>query len=68
VTKRLIDLDDELLSEARDALGTSNWKDTVNRALAEVVARQNRASFLDLLASSRYDLDDPDAIRDAWRR
>jgi Arc/MetJ family transcription regulator len=37
--KTLIDLDDELLAQARVVLGTGTKKDTVNAALREVVRR-----------------------------
>ena len=42
VTKRLVDIDDDLLARVREILGTPTMKDTVNGALEEVVmfARQ----------------------------
>ncbi len=33
VTKRLVDIDDDLLDDARSQLGTATIKDTVNEAL-----------------------------------
>ena len=38
VSRTLIDVDDELLSQAGRVLGTRTKKDTVNRALRRVVA------------------------------
>jgi Arc/MetJ family transcription regulator len=38
VTKRLIDVDDQLLDQARHVFGTRTIKDTVNSALAAAVA------------------------------
>ena len=38
MTKRLIDIDDDLLDRARSVLGTATMKDTVNAALACAVA------------------------------
>jgi Arc/MetJ family transcription regulator len=38
VTKRLIDIDDQLLDQARRVFGTQTNKDTVNSALAAAVA------------------------------
>jgi predicted nucleic acid-binding protein/Arc/MetJ family transcription regulator len=37
MTKTLIDIDDELLSQSRGVLGTATKKDTVNGALREIV-------------------------------
>jgi len=48
VTKRLVDVDDEVLGQARRILGTETLKDTVNRALREVVRRDAAAAFLAL--------------------
>ena len=46
MTKTLIDLDDELVREAQRILGAATKKDTVNRALREVVRRDAAARFL----------------------
>jgi Arc/MetJ family transcription regulator len=68
VTKRLIDIDDELLEGARIALGTKTMKDTVNGALAAAVeARREkiRAGMEHLAKLSREGV-----LRDrseAWR-
>lgn len=64
VTKHLIDLDEEALSEARAELGTKTIKDTVNEALRRATTGRERrvAAALDLLADAR--LDDR---ADAWR-
>ena len=37
MTKRLVDIDDEILDEARRALGTTTLKDTVNESLRNTV-------------------------------
>ncbi len=64
MTKRLVDIDDEVLGAAKAQLGTATLKDTVNEALRRAAAgrdaRVRRA--LDVLAAS--DLDDRS---DAWR-
>lgn len=68
MTKRLVDVDDELLREAQIALGTTGLKDTVNAALsaagADSTARldQIRRSFA---AASAVPLTDADR-EDAW--
>lgn len=46
MTRTLIDTDD-LLDRARTLLGTAAKKDTVNAALAQVVALNVRREFLD---------------------
>jgi Arc/MetJ family transcription regulator len=46
MTKRLIDVDDDKLEQARLLLGTSTAKATVNEALAEVLALAQRRKAL----------------------
>ncbi|NGN63691.1 type II toxin-antitoxin system VapB family antitoxin [Streptomyces sp. A7024] len=46
MTKMLIDIDEEALAKAQAAFGTKTKKDTVNRALAEVTERLDRAAAL----------------------
>lgn len=52
MTKRLVDIDDELLEITRQVLGTETLKDTVNAAMeAAVQARRTRVrTALDVLA------------------
>ena len=52
MTKRLVDIDDNVLAEARAALGTSTLKDTVNGALHETVmaARRRAITHEDIVA------------------
>lgn len=54
-----IDIDDDLLDEARQAAGTSNKKDTVDFALRELVRRRARRRTLDLRGTVEWsgDLD-----------
>ena len=47
MAKTLIDVDDELLTEARRILGVSTKKDAVNGALRELVRRDAAARFLE---------------------
>ena len=69
MTKTLIEIDDEYLAAAQQALGTSTKKDTVNAALREVTALAARRRDLDRLASHGLpDLEDEDVMRAAWRR
>lgn len=66
--KTMIDLDDDLLVAARSALGTRTKKDTVNAALAEVVAiRGRRAAVEHLVSGNLPDLGNPEVMTAAWR-
>lgn len=68
MTKRLVDIDDNVLAAARTALATTTIKDTVNRALAESAANALRRRFAERLADDGLpDLRDPDVTAQAWR-
>lgn len=56
-----IDLDRDLVAEARQVLGTTTATDTIHAALAEVVRRRRRMAFLDLQPA--LTLSDLDAMR-----
>lgn len=70
MAKRLVDIDDDLLERAREALGTATIKDTVNRALEE----QAKAAYRRALTSEDLrragelmsDLGDPEVMARAW--
>ena len=69
MTKTLIEIDDEYLAAAQQALGTATKKDTVNAALREVAALAARRRDLQRLAArSLPDLEDEDVMRAAWQR
>jgi Arc/MetJ family transcription regulator len=54
-----IEVDDELLDQARRVLGTRGLRDTVHVALAEVVRAARRRALADRLATGRgLDLDE----------
>jgi len=68
VTKRLIDVDDTKLEAVRALLGTTTLKATVDAALDEVLALDERRRAL--LAERGVDLAelvDPEARQAAWR-
>lgn len=66
--RTVIDLDDELLASAMPLLGTTTKRDTVNAALAEVVAvRRRRAAVQRLVAGGLPDLQDGEVMAAAWR-
>ncbi|MFV0316459.1 MAG: type II toxin-antitoxin system VapB family antitoxin [Microthrixaceae bacterium] len=67
MSKRLVDIDDDLLGQATELLGASTMKETVNRSLEEVVLAAHRRRHVDRLSSLRnLDLDDPDVMAGAW--
>jgi hypothetical protein len=68
VTKRLIDLDDELLDAARAALNTSGVTDTVRRALEQAAAADARARQIRwLTGGGMAEMADPDTRAAVWR-
>ncbi len=71
MTKRLVDMDDELLQAAQSVSGESTIKGTVQRAL-ELLVSQNARREAELrerwasLGDSMADLQDEDVMRRAW--
>lgn len=65
MTKRLIDLDDDLLDRAQAALGTPTMAATVRQALERVTGGDPGQAYVDALLA----LDDlgPDVRAEAWR-
>jgi len=70
MAKTLVDIDDSLLEAAREVLGTSTKKDTVNAALREVLAAQERRrASVELIMWGQRNEPWDDSVRDrAWRR
>jgi Arc/MetJ family transcription regulator len=70
MTKRLVDIDDEALEEARRALGTTTLKDTVNESLRNIAdaARRRKITKKDILAfiEATEDLRNPEVMAKAW--
>ncbi len=69
MAKTLVDIDEELLMQARALLGTATKKETVNTALRAVIERQRRIeAFEDVQAQEQLaELTDPAARERAWR-
>lgn len=68
VTKRLIEIDDELLESARRELGTTGIADTVRSALKFAATRSARLREIEWLASGGMaEMADPEVRKDAWR-
>ncbi|EHK85210.1 type II toxin-antitoxin system VapB family antitoxin [Saccharomonospora azurea] len=55
MSRTVIDLDDQLVTEVARALGTSTKKDTVNTALREVLENRRRALALTRLRAAAAD-------------
>ena len=68
MTKRLVDIDDELLDEVRQLTGAKTMKDAVHTALRQVVEAELRRRHLRRLETGEgTDLADPDVMQGAWR-
>ena len=68
MTKRLVDIDDDLLAEARVLTGAATMKEAVNAALQRVIDSELRRRRLRRLESGEgTDLADDEVMRGAWR-
>lgn len=68
MSKRLVDIDDELLGAASAILGASTMKEAVNRSLEAVVLADRRRRHADRLEIMQgLDLDKPKVMSGAWR-
>lgn len=67
MTKLLVDVDDAMLEAAQRVLGTRSKKDTVNAALARLVAEQGERLRLAIDQLAALNDDEPVIDRsDAW--
>jgi Arc/MetJ family transcription regulator len=62
-----LDIDEDMLSRARDILGTRGVKDTVDEALREIV-RQEAGKRLIAWFKENEDLRNPEIMGRAWPR
>lgn len=68
MSKRLVDIDDDLLEEATALLGAATMKEAVNRSLEAVVLLARRRDHAERLARMQgLDLDEPRVMSGAWR-
>ena len=66
--KTSVTIDEELLEEAREILRTDSIKETVNRALLEVVRARARREEADALVEMEgLELGDDEVMEGAWR-
>ena len=65
--KTTIVIDDELIAEAKKALGTTGLKETIDAALVEAVKARARRDHIERLKTMRgIDLDKPEIMDQAW--
>jgi Arc/MetJ family transcription regulator len=68
MTKKLVDIDEGNLARAAQILETTTMKDTVNRALVEVIELSARRAHAQRLARMEdLDLADETVMGEAWR-
>jgi Arc/MetJ family transcription regulator len=68
MTKRLVELDDQLLEDARAVLGTTGVTDTVREALRQTVAQIARAREIEWLrGGGMSEMADPEVRAQVWR-
>ena len=66
--KTSVDIDKDLLEQARNLLGTSSIKETIHCALREVVrAEARRQEVAALAAVNGFDLADRGVMKNPWR-
>ena len=67
VRRTTLDIDEDMLSKAREILGTRGVKDTVDEALREVVRREAGKRLM-VWWKDNEDLHNPDIMDRAWPR
>ncbi len=66
LTKRLIDVDDAKVAKAKELLGASSLKATIDGALDELIALDERRRSLIGLRGQSAELSNDDTRRAAW--
>ena len=68
IRKTSIEIDQDLLDQVRNALGTATLKETVEEAFLEVLRERARREEVEALSGMRgMDLDDDQVMAGAWR-
>ena len=67
IRKTSLAIDDTLAGQAAIVLGTRSLRETVQRALEEVVARDLQLRHLERLERGEFELLDPQVMAEAWR-
>jgi Arc/MetJ family transcription regulator len=69
IKKTALLLDQDLIAQVREMLGTKTTTDTITEALRELIRVRGRARGLERLRRREgMDLDDPEVTRGAWRQ
>ena len=68
IKKTALMVDDELVAQAKEILGTSTTTETLAEALREVIRMHGRARHFERLRRREgLDFDDPEVTKGAWR-
>lgn len=65
VRRTTLEIDDDMLSQAREILGTKGVKDTVDEALREIVRREAGRRLIEWYKENE-DLHNPEIMERAW--
>ena len=65
VRRTTLEIDDDMLSQAREILGTKGVKDTVDEALREIVRREAGRRLVEWYKENE-DLHNPEIMERAW--
>ena len=69
IRKTALMIDDELVRQVKELLGTATTTETLTEALREVIRVRGRARGLERLRRREgMDLDDPEIMKGAWRQ
>ncbi len=69
VRKTSLAIDQELLTQVREILGTHTVRETVEQAFLEIIRAQARHREVEAMSAMRgLELDDPEVMAGAWRR
>ncbi len=67
IKKTALMVDQELVRQVQEILGTSTTSETLAEAMREVIRVRGRARHLERLHRRELDLHDPEVMRGAWR-
>jgi len=68
IKKTALLLDDELVAQVKELLGTTTTTETLTEAMREIIRVRGRARGLERLRRREgLDLDDPEVMRETWR-
>jgi hypothetical protein len=69
IRKTALLLDDDLVRQCKEILGTETTTQTIREAMLEVIRIQGRARHFERLRRrGGLDLDDPEVMQGAWRQ